>query len=195
MVIIPAKILNKAKSRLSPFLTPQQRRELSKKILLHVLRVSQNPKVKGQLVITKDWHLMQLARKEGAIPLMEKEEGLNNALTQATNWAMKKGAPYILILPSDLPFLTPNDVEAMISLVREERVVVLSPCRRKNGTNALLVKPPGILEYSFGEQSFEIHKEKALSMGITPKVYCSPEVEFDIDTEQDLYYYLKCNPR
>lgn len=190
-VVIPVKTLETTKSRLSAILDKEQRRFLSEKMLLHVLRASCGPGVREQVVVTSDHHVARLAEEQGSIPVLEEGNGLNRALSQATRYLVERGGSSILILPSDLPFITDQDVEAILNLAKDEQAIVISPCHRGNGTNALLVKPPGILEYAFGEQSFQRHKKKALQCGVNPAIYYSRSVGFDLDLPEDFHYYLE----
>jgi 2-phospho-L-lactate guanylyltransferase len=189
-VVIPVKAFVIAKSRLSSILSLEQRQQLSKEMFLHVLKSSRCPLVRDQIVVTSDRHVIRLATEQGTIPILEEGNGLNNALAQATRHIAQRETPSILILPSDLPFIKPQDIENIFNLAKEERAVIISPCHRGSGTNALFVKPPGILEYAFGEQSFERHKLLAFQSGIIPKIYRSHNIEFDLDLPEDYHYYL-----
>ena len=191
MVVIPTKPFNKAKSRLAAVLGPEERQALSKKLFLHVLHTSRIPRVKGQLVITRDKHIKNLAEKEGAATLLEEEEGLNNALKQATKWLIKKGAPYILILPTDLPFLKPGNVAKILDLAEEERTMVISSSHR-GGTNALLVKPPGIIEeYAYGKKSFQtvLYYQNIIPVGIHKIILIKLTTSITVPTTN------QCNPQ
>ncbi|MDP6225863.1 MAG: hypothetical protein QF501_05330, partial [Anaerolineales bacterium] len=67
-----------------------------------------------------------------------------------------------------------------------ERIVVLAPDRHGTGTNALFVRPPGLLRYRFGAGSLAAHRQQARSQGATVRVHRLPGVEFDVDEPADL---------
>jgi 2-phospho-L-lactate guanylyltransferase len=74
---------------------------------------------------------------------------------------------------------------AMIELGRTAPAVVLAPCRRRRGTNALLLHPPQLIPFTFGPDSFEAHRQAAQALGLEPVIYESPAVAFDLDTPED----------
>ncbi|MBN1227943.1 MAG: 2-phospho-L-lactate guanylyltransferase, partial [Deltaproteobacteria bacterium] len=84
-----------------------------------------------------------------------------------------------------------RDIETIISLGKPEKSIVISPCRRGNGTNALFIKPPGIIEYCFGDKSFLRHQELAFQCGVVPAIYRSHGIEFDLDFPEDLQSFLR----
>lgn len=188
--IIPVKPLNESKSRLAPILSPRQRVQLSRSLLLRTLRLA------GQLgevvVISRDKRVRRLAKEAGAWALVEAETELNAAIRQAAGWVGGRGGQAVLILPVDLPLLAPEDLIAMIELGRSAPAVVLAPCRRRRGTNALLLHPPQLISFMFGPDSFEAHRQAAQALGLEPAIYQSPTVAFDLDTPED-WAELKLN--
>jgi 2-phospho-L-lactate guanylyltransferase len=76
------------------------------------------------------------------------------ALHRATMVAQMYSAQGVLILPSDLPLLSKEDVTRIIDLSLEPPVVVIAPDRRNEGTNALLIRPTGLISYQFGDIHF-----------------------------------------
>lgn len=184
--IIPVKQLSEAKSSLKPALTPEQRRELAFCMLEDVLNsVEHAPPIKGTMVVSPDQQVLDFARSKGATPLTEPGVGLNEALDLAINRARELGAKSVLILPSDLPLLRPVDIEKIVGMASSERDMVIAPSKRK-GTNALLLRPPDLIDLCFGGESFQPHLEEARRAGITPHVYRSERVETDIDEVLDL---------
>jgi 2-phospho-L-lactate guanylyltransferase len=185
--IVPVKPLARAKSRLAPLLTPEQRQELSRSLLRHTLRVlGRVEELDGALVIGRDAEALALAETEGAAALRERGTGLNRALAQATEWVRGRGGEAVLILPADLPLLQPADVRGILRAGRVGPVVVIAPCRRGEGTNALLVRPAGLIEYRFGPGSFAQHSQQAAQKGAALRVYRSPGLELDLDLPEDI---------
>lgn len=186
--VVPVKSLACAKSRLAPLLTPQQRRALNVELLRRILQVlSRVELLDGVLVVSSDDSVLSLAEEGGAVGLREQEAGLNQALAQATDWVRGRGGSAVLILPVDLPLLQAEDVREILLIGKTEPVVVISPCRRNDGTNALLVRPPGLIEYSFGLGSFALHSRQAEQKGAALCVYRSPRLGLDLDLPEDVY--------
>ncbi len=66
------------------------------------------------------------------------------------------------------------------------RAVVIAPDAGETGTNALLLRPPFLLPFSFGPVSFARHCALARAAGVEPLVYRSPSLAHDIDLPDDL---------
>jgi 2-phospho-L-lactate guanylyltransferase len=69
--------------------------------------------------------------------------------------------------------------------------VVIATDRREEGTNALLVRPPGLIPYRYGTGSFHRHVEEARNIGAVVEVYRSPTISLDVDVPEDLELYRK----
>jgi 2-phospho-L-lactate guanylyltransferase len=147
--------------------------------------VCRAPSITGSAVVSPDERVLDFARLHGAKGLIESALGLNEAIKLAITRVMSLGATSVLIVPGDLPFMRPADIENMISMVNAERDVVIAPSKTK-GTNALLIRPPDLLELRFGGESFPSHVKEALRVGIRPRIYRSETVAFDIDEPADL---------
>lgn len=184
--IIPVKALEGAKSRLGPALGPEERVSLSLEMLERVLAAVAAVAELAPLVVSRDPRALALARRAGGETLWDRWEGLNPSLEGAARWCLERGAGALLVLAADLPLLQGEDIAAMMDLGRHSSSVVVAPCRRQEGTNALLVRPPGLIPFAFGPGSFRAHLELASRPGVAVKVYHSPRVALDVDTPEDL---------
>ena len=174
--IIPVKNLDHTKTRLSSVLDLEARQALTLRVLDQTLRVLRSCRAITEiLVLTPDDRVLSFATRRNVRTLREEGRGLNEAMEQATLWAMDGRYDALLILPADLPYLMEQDVEAMITLGRnKERIVVIAPNEGRNGTNGLFIRPPGILRYCFGPESFVRHQSQASIQHFELKVYASP---------------------
>jgi 2-phospho-L-lactate guanylyltransferase len=185
--IIPVKPFRRAKSRLSPVMSKPIRAATARSLLSRTLDTLASCDLQlATCVISRDMTALDLAQRQNAVALAESESGLNAALNQAREWAVSHGAQAILVLPADLPLLTPNDIMALVNLSCEPRSVVIAPDTRGEGTNALLLRPPDALHFAFGQQSFYEHCAQAETSPLVLHVYRSPTVAFDLDTPADL---------
>lgn len=184
--IIPIKHLREAKSSLSAVLTPKQRRELVIAMLKDVLKaVSSARSITGTIVVSPDEKIIKFARKNGADGVVEPGVELNEALKLATQRAITNGATSVLIMPSDIPFLTADDIENIVTMASSRRDIVIAPSK-DNGTNALFLRPPNVMSLRFGGESFPAHLSEARRAGVTPRIYRSITVATDIDNPADL---------
>lgn len=184
--IVPVKRLSEAKSSLSAVLASQQRRRLVLSMLADVLgAVHQAPSISNAIVVSPDERVLNFARLHGAEGVAEPDLGLNEALKLAIRHTISKGVDSVLILPADLPLLKSADVENLIAMASAPKDVVIAPSKAK-GTNALFLRPPGLINLRFGGESFPLHVKEASQAGVRPRVYRSTTVALDIDEPEDL---------
>ncbi len=186
--IVPVKPLRWGKSRLSGVLSEEERTQLNFFLLSHTLSIlTMVPKIDHVLVVSRDPAALALAREHGAKTVQEDgHPHLNTALRRATAIAQAYSTAGVLILPADLPLLQPSDVEGLIKLAHTPPVVVISPDNRKDGTNALLVSPAGVIDYAFGPGSFQRHCNRATKFSIRLEIYENPIIGLDLDLPEDL---------
>jgi len=189
--IVPVKPLLRSKSRLAEVLTREEREVLSREMLEHTLGVLKLCDiVKGVLVVSRDPAALSVAREYAVNTLQESgAPELNTALTRASRVVTAWGATRILILPSDLPLLTLADVQALLENGHYPRQVVISPDRREDGTNALVMKPPDLFKLGYGVGSFNIHLQRAAETDTHVREYRSPTLALDVDIPEDLELY------
>ncbi len=210
-ILIPVKHLSDSKSRLAPVLAGQERQALALRLLRGVLGVAQQAQQQlGTLavVVSPDPAVLALAAAYGLTPLPEDsaplsgyelrvtdstEPALNAALEQATAFACARGASAVLVLPADLPLLTLADVARLWRASQQlyaDRAMVIAPDGQEQGTNALLVRPPGALPYQFGPGSFQRHCQQARDLGLAWHIDRSPRLGLDVDLPADLEHWL-----
>ena len=120
----------------------------------------------------------------------DSEPQLNAALTQAARYAATHGATKVLILPTDMPNLTAEDVRTMASPSGRAPQIIIAPSR-DGGTNALLLQPAQAIPFAFGRDSFQRHQRLAEEAGIPVQAVESDSLLFDIDLPED--YQLAFN--
>ncbi|MEW6285600.1 MAG: 2-phospho-L-lactate guanylyltransferase [Chloroflexota bacterium] len=186
--IVPVKPLRRGKSRLAGALSEDERAELNQALLQRTLNTLKDIKELEQvLVISRDPHALAVARQHGARTVREDgQPELNTALARATVVAQIHATRGVLILPADLPLISREDVLTLIAKAVEPPVVVIAPDRHGKGTNALLISPSGLIEYDFGENSFQRHCERAKQAGARLEIVDLPSLGLDLDVPEDL---------
>lgn len=186
--IVPVKPLRRGKSRLAWVLSEEERTALNEYLLAHTLDTLKTiPEIEHILVISRDPGALALARSHGARTVQEDgAPHLNVALTRATIVAKNYTTNGILIIPADLPLITSTDIRAMLNRAIDPPVVVVVPDRHHQGTNALLVSPAGLIQYSFGPGSYQIHCERAQQAGARLEICELPSLALDVDLPEDL---------
>jgi len=186
--IVPVKPLRYGKSRLAGILTQEERADLNRQMLVHTVdTLKAIPEIDQILVISRDQAALALARDHGARTVQENGASeLNLALSRATIIARSNITRGVLVVPADLPLITPEDVRAMMACADSPPVVVVAPDRHHRGTNALLISPVGLIEYDFGPGSFQRHCERTLRKGARLEICELPSLALDVDLPEDL---------
>jgi 2-phospho-L-lactate guanylyltransferase len=186
--IVPVKPIQRANSRLAKVLNRVERADLSRQLLQHTLKtLAEVSQVERTLVISRDSEALAIARDHGARTVAEwGNPQLNNALVRASLVARGYGISAVLVLPADLPLLSRQDIEKLISLSGNPPEVILAPDRRETGTNAILSSPPGLIDYDFGPDSFQQHIKRAKAAGARVEICQLPSLELDLDVPDDL---------
>ena len=191
--IVPVKPFKQAKSRLAPVLSVEERDALSRNLLVHTLEVlNQVGQIQRTLVVSRDQAALSLARKQNAHTIAESGTAdLNAALTLATDIVISLGAHATLIIPSDLPLLNASEVRALITAGSEAETMSLAiaPDRRELGTNGLFVRPPRLISFAFGEDSFSRHVARARWRHAHVEICRLPGFALDMDLPEDWELY------
>ncbi|MCC6568005.1 MAG: 2-phospho-L-lactate guanylyltransferase [Anaerolineales bacterium] len=185
--IVPVKPLRRGKSRLAGTLNENERTELNRALLQHSLEtLSGVSGVDEVLVVSRDPNALAIAREHGARTVQEDgAPHLNTALKRATVVAQVYATQGVLILPADLPLVTREDIQTLLDRAVKPPVVVIAPDRHRKGTNALVIAPAGLIEYDFGENSFQRHCERVKQAGARLEIVELPSLGLDLDEPED----------
>jgi 2-phospho-L-lactate guanylyltransferase len=185
--IVPVKSLSLAKGRLAGILTAAERQALVKAMLGDVLAALGAARGVDRVgVVSRDREVLALAADARAEGLLDREQDLNGALGLAAGRYASSGATAVLVVPADVPLITPGEIERFVGMHAGARGVALAPSR-DGGTNALLVWPPLALPFQFGRGSLARHQEMARERGLAPRLFHAPGLELDIDHPDDLF--------
>jgi 2-phospho-L-lactate/phosphoenolpyruvate guanylyltransferase len=193
--IVPIRGLESAKTRLGEDIDAEERLALVVGLLERTLAATRDARqVAGTVVVTKDPDAAGIAQRLGAIGLVERAPGLNEAIVAARSLTIARGATGVLVLPADLPGVTADVVDevveraAMLAEVPDadrRGLVALVADRHGKGTNALLVTPPDLIDPAFGDASRARHRGAARSAGAAFLELEGP-LSLDLDTAADL---------
>jgi 2-phospho-L-lactate guanylyltransferase len=188
IAIVPVGSVDGAKSRLGAVLDAEERHDLVMRLAERTIRAAvATPGIDETLVITPDDGIRELALRAGARPLRQRSRGLNDGLREAREEAVAAGARAILVLPIDVPLVSPALLEPLVTAALEpdRAVVAIVPDRHDRGTNALLLAPPDVIDFCFGGDSKAAHLDAGRSAGARVEVLGGP-LTLDIDTPDDL---------
>lgn len=191
--IIPVSQFSNAKTRLSPFLSPEERENLLKAMLKDIANALK-PIVDKIIIISKDNDVLNYAKELELTTLIEEEHektknlkasdnsGLNLALKQAMKWSRTKTRK-VIILPSDIPLIGKTNIKLLIDHAKKLDFIIVPS--KGGGTNTLITKPLAI-DMKFGEFSFKKHIEEAEKKKLNPLIHDSFYMALDVNTTEDL---------
>ncbi|MEM7254643.1 MAG: 2-phospho-L-lactate guanylyltransferase [Pseudomonadota bacterium] len=199
-VIIPVKPFSEAKSRLAGVLGPDERIALSQKLFRQTLAAALASRAGVTLVISRSASVRAMASDAGAKAVPESGHprprgDLNAALEEGRDHARRAGAHALITLSADLPWVSREDIDALLPETATMQGtsdaptgrIVLAPDRHRSGTNATYQSPVDALPFCFGPDSLAKHRQLArAAFGEPPALIERLGLQFDVDTETDL---------
>lgn len=180
--LIAIKERSRCKTRLAEVLPAAARIELVRIMLNSVLHAAQNAQtVHSVLVISPERDILP-----AEIPVLaDTGESLNSALMQAHRVVREFGCHEIVVLPADLPEITPADIDELVHAGRAGGCAI-APDAAGVGTNALCLTSPAEFQFQFGPDSKSLHLREAQRLGLNPRVVRLPGLELNVDLPADL---------
>jgi 2-phospho-L-lactate guanylyltransferase len=182
--VVAVKGLERGKYRLSGVLTEAQRHLLIQTMLNDVLNALRGARGIASInVLSSD----TIVLPRDVEKIVDPGVGLNAAVAYAARVLSDEGAGSMLFLPGDLPFVTAQDIDALLAAASDHDAVI-APDARHSGTNALLLTPPQLIEPQFGEQSFTAHVQAIrCSAAKSLQIVERPALAHDVDVPADLH--------
>jgi 2-phospho-L-lactate/phosphoenolpyruvate guanylyltransferase len=186
--LLPMKPLAAAKTRLSAALSNPDREAFSFAMFRDVLEALVRARhVDAVAVVTSDRRLLDLVTARRLLAIDEgTPRGLNGAAALGTERCLREGATSVLIVLSDLPFVTADEIDTLYTDLPAGPHVRLVRSHEGLGTNALLRVPPRAISTRFGGRSFQDHVTAAADAEVPHSAVDLPGLRFDIDTFEDL---------
>ena len=186
-VIVLVKDFAAAKQRLGPALDVRERSSLARQNARRAIRAAAAGS--HRLVVAGSDEVAAFADKLGAEHIVEpRQEGQNTAARRGIDHALAAGAGAVLLLSSDLPFVSRSAVSRLLEAAEAQAgpLAVAVPAVGRGGTNALYLRPPGVIGLHFGGDSLASFRRDAESKHIAFVVHPSAEMALDLDEPVDL---------
>jgi 2-phospho-L-lactate guanylyltransferase len=183
--LLPVKRLERAKARLGPEFGPVERTEIARALLSDALDLCVAAGWLRWWVVTDDPHAAGAAAERGLTVYRDARRGLNDALGAAMKTVRAAGARSATVVPADVPLARPEDLADVADTGAISDVVVV-PSGSDGGTNALYMRPPGVIEPRFGPSSLRAHVGAAERRSLRCSILSLPRVALDIDTAEDV---------
>lgn len=175
-VVLPVKSFALGKQRLSGVLEPGARAALGRSMASHVA-VTVVAAGRTPLIVTGDPEVASWARGAGYLLVNDPGEGLSAAAGAGVSRSTSHSEPW-LVLHSDLPWLAPDDIDALTRPL-DDGSPVIAPSA-DGGTSA--IGSQGQFSFRFGPASFRRHL-----VGLrNPSIVARPGLLLDIDAPGDL---------
>jgi len=193
IVLIAAKELAFAKTRLGSRLGAEERKVLAEAMFRDVLAAAVSARLADHVaVISSDRMLLELARGAGALAIDEEfPRGLNTAVRLATGALISAGARAVVTLLSDIPLVTGEDIDAVIESMPDAPGVVLVPSRDRTGTNMIARTPGDVLATRFGSNSLARHLGECRRLKLACELVNLPRPAVDLDLVADLLEFMR----
>ena len=180
--IIPVTTFKNAKTRLSPFLSEEEREKLLK-AMLHDVTDTLKKYVDKIFIISRDEDILNYAESLNVNTILENENSnLNKALTQAMKLCKGKTRK-ILIVPSDIPLIGKTNIKMLIDAGKNLDFIIVPS--KGGGTNMIIMKPMAI-RTQFEGFSYKKHVQVAERKKLNPQVHDSFFMALDVNTTEDL---------
>ena len=187
-IFVPVNRLDGCKSRLAPVLNEQQRAAFTLAMLEDVLDALADafPDESVELLSADDT-IAGLGARRGLQVHVDDADDINAALNHAVSGGSDSGP--VLVVPADVPTATADDFRELVG--RHVGGVTLVKASEDGGTNALLVDSSCGLPFSFGPDSFNVHRRSAERLGVPVNAVDCPGLQRDMDRPEDLRWLVQ----
>lgn len=191
--LIPVKELSTSMSRLGDILTQDEKIGLSLAMLEDVIEVMRGVKeIEPVVIVTRDSRVEKIAEKHGIEVIREPEEvkGEGPAVDYGAGILEGRGIERLLVIPSDMPQVSGEDLEKILAVDPGTPSVVMAPAH-DGGTNGMLRRPPTVIPSRFGPDSLSLHLQEAEAKGVATRIIELESFRVDVDTPEDMAEVLR----
>ena len=186
--VIPIKKIQDAKHRLHSVLSPSQRRDLSLNMFEDVLSALKSVPELERVVVTTicPIAISIAARYDVHVLSTNLDKSLSTAVSKAASAIEANGVSGMLMLPSDVPLVTSEEIQTVLRLHAQAPSMTIVPSRDQKGSNCIALSPPTAAPLKFGSNSYFRHLDTARNLGLVLNSPKLPGIGLDIDKPEDL---------
>jgi 2-phospho-L-lactate guanylyltransferase len=183
--LIPVKKFKLSKTRLE--LTRKQKIVLSELMLkFTILNLKKCKSISTIVTISEDEMVKTISKYYETKFIFSKEKGVNFAIEAGDNYCKENMVESNIIVPIDLVFLNPYEIDLLISVARKkQRCAIIVPSMRIDGTNLLLRRPFNLFKTSYDNNSYFNHIRSSKKAGAMTVIIKSTNLSEDLDTMDD----------
>lgn len=181
LALVPVRDPGRGKTRLASALGPEARAALAGAMLADVVTALHGAGLQRIVVLAGGQLAASAATALGVDVLLDPpgDHGLNAALLAASRRIRANAS---IVVPADLPLLTPQDVTALVETAGE----VVVAATQDGGTGGLLRRPAWVIDPVYGGRSAARHLLTARQAGYTAERADIPGFAVDVDDPDDL---------
>lgn len=189
VALVPVRGLPAGKRRLAAELSIEQRNSLVRAMLDDVVAaLLQAESIARVVICSRDAAAHAEADRLGVdfLDQADQRPGYNAAVARAQSDLAEAAA--LLVAPADVPLITPAAVDLVVAAAPEGEAVVVAPAHN-GGSNALFLRPPGVIRPAFGPSSARAHAQAAAAAGEAGVPFREAGIDvwaYDVDTPADL---------
>ena len=180
-VVIPIRSFIGAKERLASQLDQDARADAFRRMAERVVDAASPLPV---TIVSSAPEVVAWARERG-LATIDDPGSLDEAARVGVASVAAAGLDRAVIAHADLPHaqsLAPAATDGA------DRVAVLVPCHRDDGTNVLSVPVDAEFHFSYGPGSFVRHVAESERLGLDVRILRNPDIRVDIDVADDLHH-------
>lgn len=198
IAVVPVRGLPAGKRRLAALLDPEERNSLVRAMLDDVVAaLLEAESIDRVTIASRDAAARDEAARLG-VEFLDQTNlrlGYNRAVAFAQDAFREADA--LLVVPADVPLITPDAVDLMVSTAPDGPAIVVAPAFN-GGTNGLFLRPPDIITPQFGPSSARAHEQSAAAAGEAGVPFRTAHIDlwaFDLDTPADLRWLQETLPQ
>ena len=198
VAVVPVRGLPAGKKRLTALLDLEERNTLVRAMLDDVVAaLAQAESIDRIVIASRDDAAHEEADRLQTDFLDQSplRSGYNLAVADAQR-ALSDAAA-LLIVPADVPLLTPDAVDLCVASAPDGPAVVVAPAHN-GGSNGLFLRPPDVIAPQFGPSSARAHQQAAAAAGEAGVPFRSAAIDvwaYDVDTPADLNHLRDLLPQ
>ena len=198
VAVVPVRGLPAGKRRLAALLDVPARNSLVLAMLDDVVAaLTAAERIDRVVIASRDAAARDEAARLGVefLDQTELQLGYNRAVEYAQ--AALSTADALLVVPADVPLITPDAVDLVVGTAPDGPAIVVAPAHN-GGTNGLLLRPPDIIRPQFGPSSARAHAQAAAAAGEAGIPYRVAQIDvwaYDLDTPADLELLAEILPQ
>lgn len=198
IAVVPVRGLPAGKRRLAALLDVDDRNALVRAMLDDVVDALTSAELVDRVVIASRDAAAAVEAARLGVDFLD-QTGLRLGYNRAVAFAQSEfsGADALLIVPADVPLITPDSVDVLVASAPVGASVVVAPAHN-GGTNGLLLRPPEVIAPQFGPSSARAHAQSAAAAGEAGVPFREAQIDvwaFDLDTPADLRWLERTLPQ